>query len=167
MSFYNNVDYNARILYTLKEYVALRKYIAAIAEPSISPPAAVTETAEHPTLPDAPVNGVAKPTIHVPKSTRHTQHLLTNVAQMADANVRSSREKLNIARFSCGLVRPKVLSLASISFDIVVRRLTVISETLTVLSRSKKQPLPLVFVPVRIQHTLSYQRLCLHPDREL
>lgn len=45
-----------------------------------------------------------------PKPTRSTRELLVSIAQMADETVRSSREKLNVARFTCGLVRISIRS---------------------------------------------------------
>lgn len=110
ISCYNDIDYNARILSTLKEYVAIRKSIAAIAEPlsNLPPePSSPTDPTQSPLSPDTPINGISKPTARIFQVTRPTRYLLTSVAQMADDNVRSSREKLNIARFACGLVCAK------------------------------------------------------------
>lgn len=117
----NTVDYNAQILATLKEYVALRKTLAAIPEPPAEPP---SETMDVDSVP-AYTNGAAGSQEHsrqdaspaVPNSTRSTRELLTSVAQLADETVRSSREKLNIARFTCGLVRvPEVLGIRALIF---------------------------------------------------
>ena len=121
--------YNARILSKLKEYAALRKSLALIPDsPVIVNTAVITE---QPHDPDAmqvdesfqepkpesvrpkpngsPVklNGdgpAAVPAPH-PPAKGNTRELLSSIAQMSDEAVRSSREKLNITRFACGLVR--------------------------------------------------------------
>lgn len=96
------------MLSTFKEYVALRKTMALLSEPAVSAP-------EEPMQVDpTPDDASAEPTINgkdkhaddaPPRPARPTRELLSSIAQMADETVRSSREKLNLARFACGLVR--------------------------------------------------------------
>jgi hypothetical protein len=118
-------DYNTRILAKLKEYAALRKSLALIPDPAPTlvsqekEKASGTDSVEsnrfpqdhdqvsaHNNASDMVVDAKESPTIPAPQTMKgNGRQLLSEIAQMTDDTVRSSREKLNITRFACGLVR--------------------------------------------------------------